>query len=68
MGQEMVAEEEESVGISTGGGGASGASAPGVRRKMRGEGDLEGEGEEGREARKIPTPLGPSREERENII
>ena len=64
LGQEMVAEEGELAGNDTGGGGASGASAPGVRRRGNNQGGLDEEGEEGREAKIIPTPIGPPREAR----
>ena len=65
LGQDMAAEDQEQEDVATGSGGASGAPAPGGRRRSDQGGGAEEEGEEGREARKAPTPIGPSREERE---
>ena len=69
MGQDVAAEEEIGESISAGSGGASSAPAPGVRRQRKEDGDEAGEeeGEEGRVAKKVPIPTGPSKEERENI-
>ena len=65
LGRDMATEDQEQTGVATGSGGASGASAPGGRRRTGQGGGAEEEGEEGREAKKAPTPIGPSREERE---
>ena len=64
LGRGMAAEEEMQEGTGAKSGGASSAPAPGVRRQQKEEG-AEEEGEEGREAKRIPIPSGPSKEERE---
>ena len=67
LGPDVAAKEEIGESISAGSGGASSASAPGVRRQWKEDEDEAGEeeGEEGRVAKKVPMPNGPSKEERE---
>ena len=69
LGHDVAMGGEMKEGTDASGGGASSAPAPGVRRKRKEDGEgAEEEGEEGREARRLPIPSGPSKEERENTI
>ena len=66
LGHDVAMGDEMKEGTDASGGGASSAPAPGVRRKRKGDEEgAEEEGEEGREARRLPIPNGPSKEERE---